>query len=158
MNGLGISINYDELKRIDCTLTKLLLMGLGEHRVLISNYINKILLHEEMDNFDCIQETKSGTRSSHDTILMVFQNQKEKNDTVVFIPNKDDSKNKRSVDTILECQKILPFRKCSRAETADNFTPGSYKVPENITQLRQEEYNAWCISRHIKPISDSEKK
>ena len=42
-------------------------------------------------------------------------------------------------------------------EIADNFTPGSYKVPENITQLRQEEYHAWCISRHIKPISDSEK-
>ena len=42
-------------------------------------------------------------------------------------------------------------------EIADNFTPGNYKVPENITQLRQEEYNAWCISRHIKPISDSEK-
>ena len=42
-------------------------------------------------------------------------------------------------------------------EIADNFAPGNYKVPENITQLRQEEYNAWCISHHIKPISDSEK-
>ena len=53
--------------------------------------------------------------------------------------------------------RILPFRKCSRAEIADNFKPISYKVLENIAQLRQEEYNAWCSSRHIKPISDSEK-
>ena len=59
---------------------------------------------------------------------------------------------------ILECQKILLFCKCSRAEIADNFTPRSYKVPENITQLRQEEYNAWFISCHIRPIWDSEKK
>ena len=28
---------------------------------------------------------------SHDTILMVFQNQKEENDTVVFTPNKHDN-------------------------------------------------------------------
>ena len=40
---------------------------------------------------------------------------------------------------------------------ADNFTVGSYKVPENITQLWHKKYNAWCISRHIKLISDSEK-
>ena len=56
-----------------------------------------------MDNSDFIEDTKSGTGSSNDTILMVFQNQNEKNDTVVFTPNKDDSENKRSVDTILEC-------------------------------------------------------
>ena len=60
---------------------------------------------------DFIEDTKSGTGSSNDTILKVFQNQNEKNDTVVFTPNKDDSENKRSVDTILECQKILSFRK-----------------------------------------------
>ena len=85
----------------------------------------------------------------------MFQNQKEKNDTAVFTLNKHD---KRSVDTILECQKIFSFRKCSRTKIADNFTPGSYKVPENITKLQQKEFNAWRISRHMKPISDSEKK
>ena len=95
-----------------------------------------------MDNFDCIKDPKSGSDSSLYTIPMVFENQKEENETVVLTPNKDDSENKRSVDTILECQEIFPLRKCTRAEIADNFTPGSYKVPENITQLRQKEYNA----------------
>ena len=73
---------------------------------------------------------------------MLFENQKKENDTVVFTLNKDDSQNKRSVHTTLECQKIPPLRKCSRARIADNFTPGSYKVLENTTQLCQEEYNA----------------
>ena len=41
LNRLGISISYDELERIDFTLTNLLLKGLGEHRVPISNFINK---------------------------------------------------------------------------------------------------------------------
>ena len=115
---------------------------MGEQRVPISNSTNKSLLHGSMDNFDCTKDTKSGTGSSLDTILMMFENQKEENDTIVFTPNKDDSKNKRSVDTILGCQKILPLCKCGRAEIADKFTSGSAKVPENITHLRQEEYNA----------------
>ena len=34
-----------------------------------------------MDNFDCIQDTELRTSSSHDTILMVFENQKYENDT-----------------------------------------------------------------------------
>ena len=97
LNRLDISISYDELERIDLTLTKRLLNELGKHRAPRSNYINKSLLHEAMDNFDCIEETKSGTGSTHDIILMLCQNQKEKNDTVVFAPNKDDSENKRSV-------------------------------------------------------------
>ena len=85
LNRLGISISYDKLERIDFTLTNRLLKGLGEYRVPISNSINKSLLHGAMDNFDCIEDTKLGTGRSHDTILTVFQNQKEKNDTIVFL-------------------------------------------------------------------------
>ena len=46
-------------------------------------------------------KTRNQERSSHDTILLVLQNQKEKNDTVVFTQDKGDSENKRSIDTIL---------------------------------------------------------
>ena len=45
LNRLGISISYDELERIDLTLTKRLLNELGKHRAPRSNYINKSLLH-----------------------------------------------------------------------------------------------------------------
>ena len=74
MNRLGISISYDELERIDFTLANRLLNRLGEHRVPISNSIKKGLLHGAMHNFDHTEDTKSGKGSSHDTILMVFQN------------------------------------------------------------------------------------
>ena len=109
LNRLGISISYDGLQRIDFTLTNCLTKRLGEYRVAISNSINKNLLHGSIDNFVCIEDKKSGTGSSHDIILMVFENQKEENDTVAFTSDKDDSDNKRSVDTILEYQKTLPL-------------------------------------------------
>ena len=95
------SSSYDELETIDFTLTNRLLKGLREHCVLISNFVDKNVLLGGMDNADCTEDTKSGTGSSHDTILLVLQNQKEKNDTVVFTHDKDDSENKRSIDTIL---------------------------------------------------------
>ena len=81
-------------------------------------------------------KTQNQEQYTHDAILMVFKNQKERNNSVVCTPNKDDTENKQSVDKILECQKILPFQKCKGAGIADNLTPGSYKVPEKIRQLR----------------------
>ena len=87
---LGISISYDELERIDFTLANQLLNRLGEHRVPISNSIKKGLLHGAMDNFDHIEDTKSGKGSSHDTILMVFQNQNENNEEHVSTPIEQD--------------------------------------------------------------------
>ena len=60
--------------------------------------------------------------------------------------------------TTTTVKKILPFRKSSRPDIADIAIPGSNDVAEKITQVEQEEYNAWCISPHVKPISDSEKK
>ena len=84
-------------------------------------------------------KTQNQEQYIHDAILMVFKNQKERNNSVVCTPNKDDTENKQSVDKILECQKILPFlpfQKCKGAGIADNLTPGSYKVPEKIRQLR----------------------
>ena len=121
------------------------------HRVPISNLIKKGLLHEAMDNFDHIEDTKSGKGSSHDTILLVFQNQNENNEEHRSTPIEQDIEKKRLVETVLKCQKILPFRKFSRADIANDFIPGSYNVPENIRKIRLEKYNAWCISRHVKP-------
>ena len=94
MNRLGISISYDELERIDFTLANRLLNRLGEHRVPISNSIKKGLLHRAMDNFDHIEDTKSGKGSSHDTILMVFQNQNENNEEHVSTPIEQDIEKK----------------------------------------------------------------
>ena len=56
LTRLDVSISYDELERIDFTLTNRLLKGLGEHRVPISNSINKNLLHGAMDNSNCIED------------------------------------------------------------------------------------------------------
>ena len=82
--------------------------------------------------------TASKTRNREQGVVMTqylwcSKIKKEKNDTVLFTPNKYDSENKRSVDTILECHiksisdceenKILSFvgRKKSVIQAKGNF-------------------------------------
>ena len=58
-----------------------------------------------MDNFDHIEDTKSGKGSSHDTILMAFQNQNENNEEHVSTPIKQDiEKNKN--DRLKRCSNV----------------------------------------------------
>ena len=47
------------------------------------NSIISSLLHGEMYNLDFSEDTKSG-KESHDTFLMIFQNQSKKNEETVF--------------------------------------------------------------------------
>ena len=78
LNWLGLSISYNEFQRIDCTLANSLLERLGEQRLAKPNSINSSLIQGAVDNCDCIRDTKSGKESSHDTILMIFQNKVRK--------------------------------------------------------------------------------
>ena len=71
-----------------------------------------------MDDFDCTEDTKSGTREGHNTILMIFQDQSDKNEETVSIPIRNYPK-KQSDDTVLEWQKKLPFRKFCRLHKYD---------------------------------------
>lgn len=107
------------MMNIDFTLANLLLKGLGERHVPISNSIKKSLLHGAMDNFDSIEDTKSGTGSSYVTILHLLR-------------IKTTAKKERSVDKILECQNMLPFCKSSTVGVLHNFLPGSYNIAGDI--------------------------
>ena len=67
------------------------------------------LIHGAMDNYGRIENSKSGKGSSHDTILMLFQNNHEVCEVnEISIKSPDDPLN-RSIDNILHCQKQLSF-------------------------------------------------
>lgn len=61
-------------------------------------------------------KTQNQEQYIHDAILMVFKNQKERNNSVVCTPNKDDTENKQSVDKILECQRFFLFKNVKELE------------------------------------------
>ena len=52
---------------------------------------------------------------------------------------------KRFVDTVLECQKKLPFRKFCRDNLANDFFPNTCNVQEDITKIRLKEYDTGAL-------------
>lgn len=99
-----------------------------------------------MHKFDSTEDTKSGKTSSRNTILIIFQKKDEKNKETVYTPAKTLSK-ERSVDTVLECQKILSFSKLCKGDSVQNLVRSTRYV-QNIL-IRLKEYNT-CASRNQK--------
>ena len=79
MNRLGLYISYDEMEKIDTGLAQHTINTARVNRNPIPSTIkNNILLHGAINNFDHGENTPSGIGGSHDTILMVFQNDQNK--------------------------------------------------------------------------------
>ena len=113
MNRIGLGMNYDELERIDIGLATRSIESTGENRVPVpENIENSIVIHEAIDNFDNEEGTQSEIGSSHDIILMLFQNAYDSvGDYFLEISKRPSnaSSNKRSLEHILNCQNLVRY-------------------------------------------------
>ena len=81
LNRMGLCMSYDELKRIDMGLAQRTIDLGGEHHIPVPPVIQDgVMLHGAMDTYDNNKGSRSGIGSSHDTILVLFQNSKEISD------------------------------------------------------------------------------
>ena len=79
LNKIGLCISFDQLQRIDFGIMKQVFNVKGSNRVPVSLSMDKKpLFHGGIDNFNHTEVTSSRIGSSHETILMLFQNQNEK--------------------------------------------------------------------------------
>ena len=60
--------------------------SLGEPCVPVPNSINSSIIRWAIGNFDCIEIIKSGKGRTHETILIIFNKQIEKNEEIVSTP------------------------------------------------------------------------
>ena len=68
MNILGLSMSHEEMKRADYGLIR-------NGRVPVSTSIcSSNIIHGAMGNFDHEEDTNSGIKGSHDTVMVIFQN------------------------------------------------------------------------------------
>ena len=75
LNQHGICISYNMVKRIDVDLSEQIIATAGNSRVPIPAVLEASSpLNGAMDNFDRNESTLAGTGSTHDTILVLFQN------------------------------------------------------------------------------------
>ena len=80
-----------------------------------------------MDNVDHTEVTSSGIGSSHDTILILFQNQNENENSLKALSKKPTGspQNQKSLDKILPCQELIKMGRFSgRGKIPVTFSPG----------------------------------
>ena len=102
------------------------------------------LIHGAMDNFDHTEVTLSGIGGSHDTILMLFQNQNKKENSPKALSKKPrgSPQNQKSLDKILPCQELIKIGKFGgRGKIPEISLPGdeidlSWNKNEFLKQYR----------------------
>ena len=104
-------ISFDKLERIDIVLATQRIESAEENRIPVPEKTeNSILTHGAMEHFDNEEGIQSEIRSSHRMILMLFQNACEsvKHHCLEISKRPSNaSSNKRSLEHILNCQKLV---------------------------------------------------
>ena len=101
----------------------------------------KALIHGGMDNFDHTEVTSSGIGGSHDTILMLFQNQNENENSPKALGKKPTGSPQN--------QELIKMGKFgARGKIPETFSPGdeihfSWKKNEFAKQ-----YRLWTLARY----------
>ena len=71
----GVCVSYNTVRRIDVDLAEQVIAIAGDNRVPLPRVLEATSpLNGALDNFDHNESTLAGTGSSHDTILILFQN------------------------------------------------------------------------------------
>ena len=161
LNRMGLCMSYDELQRIDMGLAQRTIDLAGDCRVPLPPVIQDgVMLHGAMDNYDNNESTLSGIGSSHDTIMMLFQNTKEISSEQIEMNKLPDglSIGRRALEHILDCQKIVRSGKFSRRATVpSDFNSRAYASDPPISSACTEQYKMWVRARHrtdYKPESE----
>ena len=72
---MGLSMSYEEMEHVDYALTHWIIKQAGNGRVPVSTSIcSSNIIHGAMDNFDYKEDANPGIKGSHDTVMVIFQN------------------------------------------------------------------------------------
>ena len=152
LNKIGLCISYDELQRIDFGLMKRVIHETGANRVPVSMSIDKkTLIHGAMDNFDHTEVTSSGIGGSHDTILMLFQNQNKNENSPKALSKKPTGspQNQKPLDKILPCQEFMKMGELGgRGKIPETFLPGDEIDLSWKKNQSAKEYRLWILARY----------
>ena len=153
MNKLGLSMSYEEMERVDYALTHRIIKQARSGRVPVSTSICSLnIIHGAMDNFDHEEDTISGIKWSHDTVMIIFQNnvktEIEKRCISVLPTNDVVSKNRRSAINLLKCQTLLPSGTFARkGNIATDYQCKEDTFTNTTTTSSQKDFIQWTLCR-----------
>lgn len=149
MNRLGLCISYDEILRIRKRLASFTMEK--NDPPIPSHFDRSIFVTTAFDNFDHNEASISGLNRSHDTVIVLFQNNNP--NTVNRKPRVSESlvdTRSRALRSILKCQEIVEYTK-----SKVSILPANYSISmENMSLSLNNYYNClteadciWYLSR-----------
>ena len=129
LNCHGICVSYNTVKRIDVDIVEQIISTAGDNRIPLPPVLEPSSpLNGAIDNFDRNESTLAGTGSTHDTILVLFQNvpaNKEKPLDECVISTRPFSAQSRTTVKLRSkvlCQQLIRMGAMKeRGEIGDNF-------------------------------------
>ncbi|KAJ8668266.1 hypothetical protein QAD02_009929 [Eretmocerus hayati] len=123
LNRLGLSISYDEILRIKTRMAFFALKCWISRVPLPSHFNRHAYVSAALDNYD--------DKKSHDSVSVLFQDDDDNPERKPKISEFDIDKSRKTLDEILECQKLVEFQK----PAGDIELPASYIVEENVVNI-----------------------
>ena len=150
-------VSYDEMLGMDYNLVGRLIRSCGENKVPLSESITSTsIIYASKDNFDHIENSKSGKDSSHDIIMMLFQNNESKVEKISQSSNKlNDQIKKWSIIQKLKCHMIETFLKTKRGQIPSGFDYISSAMPEHAINSSRTDFISWCPAPYRFTMDDS---
>ena len=148
MNRLNLAISYDSMKRINTSMAQEMVEKTHPNRCPVSSVISDChVVQGAMDNFDHTENTISGKDSSHDTVLVIFQNQqRNSNSEDTHMTSLSTPHGKRKFADILPCQVIQKSHLVKgTGGISDSFITTPYS--DNQKCKIYDDYFLWCMAR-----------
>lgn len=116
LNRLGLSISYDQILRTRTSLAAYTIEISKNKFPLPSHFNTSNYVTAYFDNFDHNEATISGLESSHDTVVVVFQDHPGRNlNKKPNISETNVEKHSRAFTSLLNCQEIKNYNKKTNA-------------------------------------------
>ena len=149
MNRLNLAISYDSMKRMNTSAAQKMVEDTLPNRCPVSSMISEWhVVQGAMDNFDHAENTVSGKDSSHDTVLVIFQNQP--------IDSYSEENRMTSSSTPLGKRKFADELPCQVIEKS-HLVKGTGDIPQTFSTTPyidkrkhsvDDDYFLWCMARH----------
>lgn len=151
LNHIGLCISYESLQRMNYSFAARAVSLSGNNRVPISpHFARDMPLCASMDNFDHEEDTKSGIGGSHDTVLVLFQEEKQYCNTRQDLNMISDfvGQRQKKLNDLLSCQKLVPFVKPkTRGTISCEFEPGDIPDTSRVTAEAANIDCLWSLAR-----------
>lgn len=153
LNHIGLCISYDSLQRMNHSFAARAVALSENNRVPLSpHFARDTPLCASMDNFDHEEDTKSGIGGSHDTVLVLFQEDNQLRNTQQDLNIMDHvvGKRQKKLNDLLSCQKLVPFLKPkSRGVISSEFVPSDIPDTSSVSTEAANIDCLWSLARFL---------